>query len=104
MIRDENTGLEVIDVHPLKSKILLVAKLLSGEVHTNMILESKETGHLFQVIGISFIPADAFAQAKRALTLKPIHHQEKLKTGEHLVSNSCDVFGESYLINTHPKK
>ena len=87
MKTSNGTGLEVIEAQSLESEIVLVAKLIYGEIHTHMIFESSETSRLFQVIGISFIPADVLAQGKRALTLKPISHQQKLKKGEHLFSN-----------------
>jgi hypothetical protein len=87
MMSVHDTGLEVIEVQSFESKIVLVAKLIYGEIKTNMFLEANETGNLFQVIGIAFIPADAFAQGKRALILKPINHQEKLKKGAYLFSN-----------------
>ena len=35
------------------------------------------------------MPADALAQGKRALTLKPINHKEKLKKDEYLFSNGA---------------
>ncbi len=87
MMTVNRTGLEVIEAQSLESRIVVVAKLICGEIHAKMILESTETGNLFQVVGISFIPASAFVQGKRTLTLKPITHQGKLKKGEQLFSN-----------------
>ena len=94
------TGLEVIEVQSLESKMVLVAKLIYGEIHTRMIFESGETGNLFQVVGISFIPADALVQGKRALTLKPLNHQEKCMMNKIarvflIASISCAKFLES---------
>lgn len=86
MTNTHDTVLEVIEAQSLESKIILVAKLICGEINAHMRLESNETGNLFQVVGVSFIPAGAFIQGKRALTLRPVNHEKKLKKGEHLFS------------------
>jgi hypothetical protein len=82
------TCLEVIDVGRTDERIIIVAKLLSGEPSANMVLKSEETSAQWRVKATAFVPSEAWQKGMRSLLIEPIGDAEHLHKGELLLSTS----------------
>lgn len=85
-MENQTTCIKIIESVIVDQKYLVVAHLLAGEVECDSILISQDTGIKFIIKGIGFIPHEAHAKGRRAITVIPYDDNLKcdLKIGEVL--------------------
>jgi hypothetical protein len=83
------TRFEVLQVASAGSGALVVSgRLLAGEVKEDMVLAASGATGRWRISGSAFIPAEAWAQGMRGLSLIPLESGEGPKVGQVLLGYS----------------
>jgi hypothetical protein len=88
------TRFEVLEVSSAGRAVIVAGRLLAGEVREDMILETGETSGQWRVSGLAFIPAEAWAQGMRGLSLIPLETGASIQPGQVLEGRPAPVTAE----------
>lgn len=82
----EPARVEVLEAVRHGRYTLAAVRVLAGELHAENTLVVADTGERWRVLGFGFIPADAWADGRRALSLASIGEVKPLGRGDRLLA------------------
>lgn len=84
--RRENTGIEVVHQSLYRDgQTFATLRLHDAEINTGMALRALESGAMWRVRGVGFIPVAAHAAGLRLVLLEPLGDGQRLHKGQRLV-------------------
>lgn len=82
------TSLEIVESAAASGRDVVVARLQEGEIESQMTLEAVDTPNRWRVLGVSFVPPEAWQAGLRGLSLERVGHDKPVRPGQVLRSVS----------------
>jgi len=77
---DISVLVRVLETQVVDERTVAIVQLVRGNVKVGLQLRSESTGSRWRVIGVGFIPQDAWSQGRRAISIKPLADIQRMLT------------------------